>query len=179
MFEAIIGDYAYLLAHYGSLKGPDRDYYVRRTSSSGSPKTTPVLPPSVPAKYNFRQARRQQEGIDRKLTTLQGKLIGRVRTRFFSRPRNNTMGMGEGMEAEAVKNREKSRSSRRIGQRPSPLRAGKVDRIGSVLFPPLSSLSFLPLLFENNLDNFEFFRIFDIRSEEELIIISLFRFEIV
>lgn len=58
MFEAIIGDYAYLLAHYGSLKGPDRDYYVRRTSSSGSPKTTPVLPPSVPAKYNFRQARR-------------------------------------------------------------------------------------------------------------------------
>lgn len=96
MFEAIIGDYAYLLAHYGSLKGPDRDYYVRRTSSSGSPKTTPVLPPSVPAKYNFRQARRQQEGIDRKLTTLQGKLIGRVRTRFFSRPRNNTMGMGEG-----------------------------------------------------------------------------------
>lgn len=39
--------------------------------------------------------------------------------------------------------------------------------------------SFLPFLFENNLDNFEFFRIFDIRSEEELIIISLFRFEIV
>lgn len=38
MFEAIIGDYAYLLAHYGSLKGPDRDYYVRRTSSSGSPR---------------------------------------------------------------------------------------------------------------------------------------------
>lgn len=45
MFEAIIGDYAYLLAHYGSLKGPDRDYYVRRTSSSGSPKTTPAVRP--------------------------------------------------------------------------------------------------------------------------------------
>lgn len=46
VFEAIIGDYAYLLAHYGSLKGPDRDYYVRRTSS--------------PAKYNFRQAREDE-----------------------------------------------------------------------------------------------------------------------
>lgn len=33
MFEAIIDDYAYLLAHYGSLKGPDRAYYVRQTSS--------------------------------------------------------------------------------------------------------------------------------------------------
>lgn len=95
----------------------------------------------------------------------------------FSPGRETTRwGWGRGWKRKRW-NREKSRSSRRIGQ--GPLRAGKVDRIGSVLFPPLSSLSFLPLLFENNLDNFEFFRIFDIRSEEELIIISLFRFEIV